>query len=355
MEAWQKQPPKPRRRSSAKKKETTNQDEQSDNVLTQSIEEDAVDELSLPPSSSSAPVMGGMPTSKSFPRSQRANSVGAGNVTKPALERSSAQAALQRAIQSSPPRFPGSKHSPIDIEVDALSPQPTKRLLFPSPRKPGQIKSLDPEVDGQMDTSSPSVAKQGSRQQTRNDGEFEQPAHNEAADGMSGLFDEANLLTTPRKNTQLTNLLETPSRSARRTPRGSKGLTPGHRRSHSNPATPSRAAGITHLFSPQQLTPFTVQLTQLLSEANHDDGVHDSFGNFNGHGMDDTGMFNFSDFSNGDHGGNYSIYENSMHGEFWNGNDEFDGSIEAYLNSEESPDSSGPSSADAIPPAAASG
>jgi hypothetical protein len=50
-------------------------------------------------------------------------------------------AALQRAIQSSPGRSQGSQDSPIEIEE--LTPRPTRRMLFPSPRKDGQVKSVD--------------------------------------------------------------------------------------------------------------------------------------------------------------------------------------------------------------------
>jgi hypothetical protein len=53
-----------------------------------------------------------------------------------------AEAALQRAIQSSPAGLQGAKNSPIDLESD-LTPRPTRRLLFPSPRKDGEVKLLD--------------------------------------------------------------------------------------------------------------------------------------------------------------------------------------------------------------------
>ncbi|KAI6828987.1 hypothetical protein KC340_g10414 [Hortaea werneckii] len=48
--------------------------------------------------------------------------------------------ALAREVQSSPVRFVGSQQSPI--EVEDLTPKPTRRLLFPSPRNEGQAKSL---------------------------------------------------------------------------------------------------------------------------------------------------------------------------------------------------------------------
>jgi hypothetical protein len=52
-----------------------------------------------------------------------------------------AQMALERAVQSSPVGVRGSKNSPIDLEAD-LTPKPTRRILFPSPRKDGEVKSL---------------------------------------------------------------------------------------------------------------------------------------------------------------------------------------------------------------------
>nr|OQO20359.1 hypothetical protein B0A51_16609 [Rachicladosporium sp. CCFEE 5018] len=51
------------------------------------------------------------------------------------------QAALARAIQSSPAARFGSQESPIELEE--LTPKPTRRLLFPSPRNSNDPKSLD--------------------------------------------------------------------------------------------------------------------------------------------------------------------------------------------------------------------
>lgn len=53
-----------------------------------------------------------------------------------------AEAALQRAIQSSPAGFRRTKDASVDLDTD-LTPRPTRRLLFPSPRKNGEVKSLD--------------------------------------------------------------------------------------------------------------------------------------------------------------------------------------------------------------------
>ncbi|KJX99233.1 hypothetical protein TI39_contig368g00002 [Zymoseptoria brevis] len=50
-------------------------------------------------------------------------------------------AAMMRATQSSPVRLRGSQASPIELEETPV--KPTRRLLFPSPRRDGEEKSLD--------------------------------------------------------------------------------------------------------------------------------------------------------------------------------------------------------------------
>lgn len=55
----------------------------------------------------------------------------------------SAEAALERAIQSSPAGFRRSQEPSADAGGPDLTPKPTRRLLFPSPRKIGEAKSLD--------------------------------------------------------------------------------------------------------------------------------------------------------------------------------------------------------------------
>lgn len=49
-------------------------------------------------------------------------------------------ASFMRATQSSPVRFQGSQTSPIELEDTPA--KPTRRLLFPSPRRDGELKSL---------------------------------------------------------------------------------------------------------------------------------------------------------------------------------------------------------------------
>jgi hypothetical protein len=69
-------------------------------------------------------------------------------------------AALQRAIQSSPGRSQGSQDSPIEIEE--LTPKPTRRMLFPSPRKDGQVKGIDDRASLEKSTSPEDSGKQAS-------------------------------------------------------------------------------------------------------------------------------------------------------------------------------------------------
>lgn len=57
-----------------------------------------------------------------------------------------AGAALMRAIHSSPPRLGGSQENPVELEDDISPERPTRRILFPSPHRSGQFKSLE---DGQ--------------------------------------------------------------------------------------------------------------------------------------------------------------------------------------------------------------
>lgn len=60
-----------------------------------------------------------------------------------------------RAIQSSPVRSQGSEASPIEVD---LTPNPTRRLLFPSPRRDGEEKSLDNGFGGpRPNSASPST------------------------------------------------------------------------------------------------------------------------------------------------------------------------------------------------------
>ncbi|KAK3711981.1 hypothetical protein LTR37_009293 [Vermiconidia calcicola] len=151
-------------------------------------------------------------------------------------------AALTRAVQSSPVRFQGSQESPIEIED--LTPRPTRRLLFPSPRKDGEVKSLDDNGQVSLKSMPPSLPPGGLKpgielsfeQSDTNvfeaftfDKENMAPPLNGADDDdhFAGLFDgsptalfktprktpTAKNTATPRSLRQLNHLLQTPTPS----------------------------------------------------------------------------------------------------------------------------------------------
>ncbi|GAB7357934.1 hypothetical protein MBLNU230_g0101t1 [Neophaeotheca triangularis] len=170
-------------------------------------------------------------------------------------------AALARAIQSSPARFQGSQQSPI--EVEDLTPKPTRRLLFPSPRNEEHIKSLDDSHIPTRKSASPTDEKllRASDKpfvQTKdldefatngNEGVFDTftmhdkenmpPPVDADDDDFSHLFDGSptNLFKTPRKTPPSK---QTPRASQRNVDNLLKTPTPASRKR--KPLTPSAAA-----------------------------------------------------------------------------------------------------------------
>jgi len=220
-------------------------------------------------------------------------------------------AALHRAIQSSPARFLGTQESPIELEDD-LTPKPTRRLLFPSPRKDGEAKSLD-------DSCIPmSTSKQSGGKTTRitNDPfqidtstiDKENLPPFDIDDDFSHLFEgsPSAFFKTPAKYTprktptskstaQFEALLATPTPSRRnisggsvttRTPnRGQDPFLPTFSSSETKnlfPVTPSRNISNSNITSPSPsreiMTPFTRHLTQLLNETSSANGEMQGLG-----------------------------------------------------------------------------
>ncbi|KAK3680030.1 hypothetical protein LTR78_000407 [Recurvomyces mirabilis] len=103
------------------------------------------------------PTMGQRPRANSLQTQTRRQSADGPNA-------SQLDAALARAVQSSPAPFRGSQASPI--EVDELTPRPTRRLLFPSPRRDGEVKSLDD--NGQASLHATPSSTKGSAARTLN-------------------------------------------------------------------------------------------------------------------------------------------------------------------------------------------
>jgi hypothetical protein len=217
------------------------------------------------------------------------------------------EVALEKAIQSSPARLLGSQTSPIEIAEE--SPNPTRRLLFPSPRKDGEFKSLaDPPEDEKSRSTTPTRSQQQKRvtkTPTKTptlpletevvDKENLPPAdEEEAEDDFAHLFDDTLLSgtpipITPRTEKTIARMFKTPTPVKPRTPRtgnGSKRSRTSHlletpTRSSSGGIRKSprfsgagRGSGgsrvmekVGGLMEQQQLTPISASLNQLLSEA----------------------------------------------------------------------------------------
>jgi hypothetical protein len=203
-----------------------------------------------------------------------------------AMTSDAASAALRRAIKSSPARWAGTQHSPIDVEDDMGS---TRRLLFPSPRKDGS-----PKVLGEITTNVVTIATtfhSPKEQMIEAQNKENCPPAIEVDDvdaELLRLFEEEMAKggeiarpSTPTGKSPPTNPFKTPTRQ-----------TPSHRpvtrsvsrsirsaRSAKSPSqlltftrTPSRTPGVRrsprhhdHVFE----SPFTATLNQLMSEANN--------------------------------------------------------------------------------------
>ena len=96
----------------------------------------AIDPQLDAPAINPRPATWGRPRANSMQAQQQRPAVGGRSKTTSQLG-----ATMAREVQSSPVRgFNGSQQSPIEIED--VTPKPTRRLLFPSPRQRGEIKSL---------------------------------------------------------------------------------------------------------------------------------------------------------------------------------------------------------------------
>ncbi|KAI9715791.1 MAG: hypothetical protein M1828_000696 [Chrysothrix sp. TS-e1954] len=180
------------------------------------------------------------------------------------MSEAAAAAALHKAFQSSPPKFPGSKASPIGIDTDQ---SPVRRVLFPSPRKPGEVRSPDPNA---LDTTKDKGAGKHSNDRSfklydqadkenlapdtsRTEGNSKQStSNNSPTSAATGQADSCNPLATPKK-------------SRTNTPRSLLSTT---KRWLGATETPSRAS--LRDMGPLQtdsMSPFSAQLTRLINQA----------------------------------------------------------------------------------------
>ena len=169
------------------------------------------------------------------------------------LDETSAMAALQRAIQSSPPRFPGSQEEPIDLEGEGNNPS-IRRLLFPSPRKVGHMKTLDGSAGLQTGCVKVTVSE------TSGFPELTEPYDKENV----GPLGYPRASTPPDRPTSDENIFKTPlRRTSRRTGLTPKGASPAGAALRRSPrflrpevSSPAK----------NPVTPFTATMNQIMSD-----------------------------------------------------------------------------------------
>ena len=188
------------------------------------------------------------------------------------LDEASAAAALERAIQSSPHKFRGSQQAPI--EVGDLTPQPTRRLLFPSPTQSEQAKSKRNSISGLKSLPCNPKSAQSSVTATPKNMDKENcpPPSNDDfdrfidTDGHEG----PTRPTTPTPSKPKHLLFQTPMQSSKLPPTTTVDFSSAAKALFHPPSTPKRTP--TKNSGPlTELTPFTAHLNQLLSDANAGD------------------------------------------------------------------------------------
>lgn len=189
----------------------------------------------------------------------------------------SAEIALQRAIQSSPARFVGTQHIPIDVED--LTPKPTRRVLFPSLEQTGDQKLSSgngsncgnerPEVSPKpIDSASPEDDSQADKEN--------RPPPADEDKSLDHLFEDfhgvAARPTTPTPSSKLIpEHFQTPRKPAtpERNLPGTGDFFSSAAKAFLLPTTPKRTPSKASSQPLSDMTPFTAHLNQLLSESNN--------------------------------------------------------------------------------------
>ncbi len=211
-----------------------------------------------------------------------------------------AAAALKRAIQSSPARFLGTQGSPIELDAE-MTPKPTRRLLFPSPRKEGETRLLS-DSPTENSTNDSGTLKENATiaiEDTSQDDKENCPPVDNIDDEFAHLFEDdgPNIFqTTPTKQGNSIDTLKTPNKPFS----GKSPSSQRERRRHSaDPVTPSKSAKADS--AANSMTPFTAELHQLLSEAHDFSSPSKVFGiapvPFLNTSNDPTDSFIFPDFN----------------------------------------------------------
>jgi hypothetical protein len=180
------------------------------------------------------------------------------------------EVALSRALQQSPARVTPADQNSLFEDAGKLTPNGTRRLLFPSPRKDGEFKTLDNSaVSTPVETPNDTTIEKPAEPTINNTTSEKSPEDLlEEADkencppsfdqdtGLADLFNFSNTpFTSPMTSRILAKNLRTPTSSSRRA-RNALGERSGGDGNQADsltlPATPSRAPRA----SPGAMTPF---------------------------------------------------------------------------------------------------
>lgn len=195
------------------------------------------------------------------------------------LPEASAALALQRAIQSSPARLVGTQNVPIDVEQ--LTPKPTRRLLFPSPRPTPAISGSAPD-DLSSANASNNVSPHTQHATVRNN-QDQNNKENEPPPAEDGILTLENSLQqdeglnprpttpTPTNTSQGSVTFKTPKTTStphRLPPTTGDFFSSTAKALLGHPSTPNRNARSFSSHPLSEISPFTAHLNQLFSEAN---------------------------------------------------------------------------------------
>ena len=224
----------------------------------------------------------GHQTSPQLPvfRRTRALSVQMSSVNhKNGLPETSAALALQRAIQSSPARLVGTQNVPIDVEQ--LTPKPTRRVLFPSPRpapeKTESANGIPSAASASHKANSHTHLAPVPNNQDQNNKENRPPPTEDAIPTLenSPKHDEAlnprPTTPSPIDTSRGSVMFKTPKTTStpnRLPPTTGDFFSSTAKALLRHPSTPNRNARSSSSQPLTEISPFTAHLNQLFSEAN---------------------------------------------------------------------------------------
>ena len=192
----------------------------------------------------------------------------------------SALAALERAIKSSPHKFVGTQQVPI--ELGDLTPQPTRRILFPSPTQSQEARSKRISRAGSEKGDSRTKTVEDTTSRVPDSANKENcPPASEGVE-LDQLFEEDPFIsarsTTPTPTSSgRAMVFKTPLRTPGRLPPTTGDFFSSAAKALLRPTTTPKRTPNKHTEPLGEMSPFTAHLNHLLSEANNGSPGSQSF------------------------------------------------------------------------------